>query len=625
MAEEKKPLDYTPNPKLTKRKDIKKVIRGILQALVLASLLSALIFAIIDYPQYQPFASDDLARYTGVDNGFIALSYFGISRVASDDQVSARQLESQLRALRDSGYVAITQQELFDYYESGKPLPERAMFLLFEDDRCDTTIFAQPVLQDMNMMATMLTYAENLTSRGNKYLRTKDVKNMMSSTYWENGTSGYRLSYINVFDRYGRYLGEMNVNEYSNMRRYLGRDYNHYLMDFIRDQDDIPKESYTGLQERILGDYEAMARVYEKELGQVPELYVLMHSNTGAFASNERASKINEAAIKAMFRANFNREGPSLNTRDIDVYDLTRIQPQPYWHTNHLLMRLWDDTKLPMVFQHGDAQRESEWTLMSGAAEYTPERLVLTSLPAGRGLTMLNGSENFTDFTMNVRLTGNKLGAQRIWMRADCDGTQGVVVELRDGDLRVTNACNGVETELFCESLDTLTGVKHASVAADSEAAREAAIKTKKSYGSKSIENAQVMDRLSKETVPADDTEYVPELQLKTTGDYTLSITLRADRLWVYVDGHPAVEAMEVPCEKAGCVLLASEAFSVVGGYSQRNYADDVYDGVFEGLTITADDGQTRLYSYEPSNWRRMVLKIRNGWNSLVDWFITTL
>jgi len=254
-----------------------------------------------------------------------------------------------------------------------------------------------------------------------------------------------------------------------------------------------------------------------------------------------------------------------------------------------------------------------------------PERLVLTSLPAGRGLTMLNGSENFSDFTINVRLTGNKLGAQRIWMRADCDGTQGVVVELRDGNLRITNVCDLVETELFSESLDKLTGVKHASVAADSEAARTAAIKTKKNYGSKTIENTQVMDRLSKETVPADDTEYIPELQLKTAGDYTVTITIRGNRLWVFVDGHPAVEEMEVICEPTGCVLLSCEAFSVVGGYSQRNYADDVYDGVFEGLTITAADGQTSLYNYEPSNWQKSVLKFKNGWNSLVDWFITTL
>ena len=138
--------EYIPDPALTKLKNRRKFFRGILQAFFLVSLVLLYISVLIDYPKYEPYNASDARVITGEDNGFVAVSYTGVARGENEDLISAKKLEEHLRALKNSGYMTITQQDLFDYYNKGTPLPARALFLFFEDGRRDTAIFAQPVL-----------------------------------------------------------------------------------------------------------------------------------------------------------------------------------------------------------------------------------------------------------------------------------------------------------------------------------------------------------------------------------------------------------------------------------------------------------------------------------------------
>ena len=45
--------------------------------------------------------------------------------------------------------------------------------------------------------------------------------------------------------------------------------------------------------------------------------------------------------------------------------------------------------------------------------------IALTSEPEGRGLIKLKNSEGFKNLKLSVRLTGNKLGTQKVYLRAD--------------------------------------------------------------------------------------------------------------------------------------------------------------------------------------------------------------
>lgn len=619
---------YIPDPALTRLKNVKKIARGIAQVLGITAIIMLFVAMIVNYPQYVSYDKTDETIVTGEDNGFVALSYFGVDQAADRSRISSALLEEHLTALADNGFITITQQDLYDYYDNGTPLPERALFLLFEDGRRDTALYAQNALRDLNMKATMLTYAENLTTRRNLYLKSSELKKLIENTYWEVGTNGYRLSYINVSDRYGNYFGEMSTDEYILVRQYLERDYNHYLMDFIRDETGTPLESYSTMRDRLLLDYALMKQIYEEEIDAVPGLYVLMHSNTGAFGTNARASSVNEQAMRELFRVNFNREGYSLNTADTSKYDLTRMQPQSYWSTNHLLMRIWDDTDMSIDFVTGDTDLAAQWSILEGASEFKNNRLILTTLPSGSAVALLNGSDDITDLSLSVRLLGNALGAQRVWMRANHDATDGLAVEFWDGYLRVISVSGGIETEVYCELIDVVTGVTYVSLSEDYQNSLSEAITAKKRYASMTLENktilSQLTESLSEEEVNTTQSgeDYVPTLELSTASDHVLSIFLSGDKLTVKVDDSTAVENLSIAAPTSGSILLESHCTTHDGAYSQRNYYDDVYDGVFQELTVTTTDGESTLYSYVPTKLALFQINLHNFWSNIVNWFI---
>lgn len=203
---------------------------------------------------------------------------------------------------------------------------------MFEDGRRDTALFSGPLLEKYNYIGTVMSYGNKLKEKDPKFLNAKDIKTLEKSSYYEMGTNGYRLSYINVFDRYDNFLGELSPEEFTSLSKYIDKNYNHYLMDFIRDEHGIPSEDYDQMENRITEDYLLMDEIYKRELGMLPRVYALMHSNTGRFATDKNVSIVNEKLIKQHFSINFNREGSALNDRKTDPYDLTRIQPQAYWY-----------------------------------------------------------------------------------------------------------------------------------------------------------------------------------------------------------------------------------------------------------------------------------------------------
>lgn len=104
-----------------------------------------------------------------------------------------------------------------------------------------------------------------------------------------------------------------------------------------------------------------------------------------------------------------------------------------------------------------------------------------------------------------------------------------------------------------------------------------------------------------------------------------LNIVLEDNQLQVIVDGKEAFNGTITDAAAGGVALE-----SAWGGYgwSQRNLADDVYDGVFESLVIKAmpADGQEKiLYSDKLSGFEAFKYQVKKAWNSVVNWFIVHL
>ena len=611
----------------TRSKDRKKVVKVIVQALLLLIVLAIILYALVTFSRYATFTRATTG-FSG-DKGFIAISYFGVERIGKQNIIGVNRLREHLEALKKQGYVTVSQQDIINYYQTGKLLPEKSLFLMFEDGRRDTAIFSQRILADLNFRATMLTYPETFDNRDTKFLLPPELKDLEETSYWEMGTNGYRLAFINVFDRYNNYIGELDPLEHVRMQPFLGRRYNHYLMDYIRDEYYVPKESYEKMKTRISYDYETLRRIYQAEIGYVPKLYTLMHSNTGSFGNNDKVSAVNEYWIKELFKMNFNREGYCLNLRNSSIYYLTRMQPQAYWHTNHLLMRVKYDVFQRIDFVDGDSNRHKEWDVLKGALEVQKEMLIITTLPKDTGLIRLKQSGEFSDANVSVRLRGNKAGGQTIYLRADKTLASYVAIEITNNYLYVSEKGSSGRKLLFELNLDRHDGKPQISVPEDKKAAELKALETFSRYAT-SAEKAKIFATRMKdkelEKVPSvaeGAKEYVPAISAHALGDRKLDISLKGEQISVSVDGKEAVKSLKTSHLSAGTVYL--ESGWGAKGWSQRNLADDVYDGVFEKLMITENTGSSSekiIFDGKLQGWEGVKHRIKTAWETIMNWFI---
>ena len=610
----------------TKKKNKQKKIRVIIEAVVIAVLGYLIITNVFVFARYQPF--DRNSTPMSDNGGFIALSYFGVDRIGNNTLIGQDLLKHHMEVLKKQGYVTISQQDILDYYNKGKHLPKKSLFLLFEDGRRDTAIFAQRSLEQYNYAGTLFTYADKFTKHDPKFVTPSDIKKLEATKFWEMGTNGYRLHFINIFDRYNNYLGDMNPLMHSMVQPVLGRKYNHYLMDYLRDDKGYPLESYQAMKNRISFDYEKLRDVYTEELGFVPKAYVLMHANTGMFGNNPKVSEVNAYWIQKLFGMNFNREGYSYNDRQSSIYDLTRMQPQAYWPANHLLMRIKHDQKEEIKFEPGDLSRQQAWETLAGASEIRIDQIIVTTDPHKDGRMYLKNGLTYQDFNLVTTLRGNAFGQQKLWLRSDEQFQNGLVVNLANGQLAVEEVTNGNVRNLQKLSLDDFDGVEPISVEQDQKAVVEKDLAMLTRYAPNTelakVNLNRLRDKMQEKpkTVEEGGKPYKDTLSYHRRAERQLQVSLKGDTLNVTLDGKPAMQNIKVGKTSAGGIGLQA----VWGGYgwSQRNLADDVYDGVFEKLKITdVTDKEKILYDSGYTGWAKVRYELQKAWEKVLNFALT--
>lgn len=616
----------------TRRKNRWKKVRVCMQFVILIAAVYVIVNLFFTFKSYVAFTNDDVSD---VDQGFIALSYFGVDRIGDTSTlIGKEQLRRQLTELRDQGYVTITQKDILDYYRNGKPLPPRSLYLMFEDGRRDTTIFAQEIMEDLNFKATMMTYPEKFAHKDPKFLMPKDLHEMEESSFWEMGTNGYRLEYINVFDRYNNFIGEIDPLRFDMVRPYLGRRYNHYLMDYIRDKDDLPTESERHMKARVSYDYMRLRDIYENELGYVPQTHVLMHANTGRFGNHPLVSAVNERWIRDLFPMNFNREGFVLNERGSSLYDLTRMQPQPYWPINHLLMRIKYDTNDDLVFVEGEQETRRAWALVEGALEAHDESLILTTLPEGDALVRLQEGMELRDLRFEAYVEGNAFGAQQVYLRSTSDCSNAIRVQLVNNQLVVEEIIGGSERELYREKLPVILEETILSVEEDR---RDAMVRENEAFARYApspiaareyLGRAEALRDTPVATVADGAEPYEGTQSFHRRSKHRMVILLRDDLLSVEIDGHMGPQELPVRLTERGSIFLGASWKGAA--WSQRNLADDVYDGIFHKVRLLAhtgrDAGEERvLYTSEYTGWEKTKKNMKERWNALIAWFLEYL
>lgn len=404
-----------------------KVFRTILQIIFCFTIVCLFVKVVCFPPVYE---EPDKSQWTNKD-GFLTLSYVGVSRNENAHLVSKKKLDEHLSALHEAGYVTIGIEDVLRFYNEGAPLPEKAMLLIFEDGRKDSLLFAQPILEKYNYKAVMMTYAYNVINNDRLFLKSRDLEKMEESTFWDIGSNGYRFSYINVRPK------ESGIEDKDSDEKFQKElfEYNHYLMDYLRDQDGIPVESKSEMIDRITWDYDQMNEIYTEKLTFPVEAYAIMHANSLGQSMNDAVADVNLKKIHEYFPMLFNREGSCFNDEKTSVYNLTRMQVGADWSTNKLLMEIknWMSHDIPYVV--GDD--ESRWDVLSGVLEANETHLILTAEPNVKSLAFLKGSDQFEDVHVSTYLSGREFGTQSFYVRYNREQDTYVQLIVENNELRV--------------------------------------------------------------------------------------------------------------------------------------------------------------------------------------------
>ncbi len=538
------------------RKNRMKIVKTIVQVIILFIIGTLLIRALFDIQQYE---AADQSTWTS-DRGFVAISYFGIARSGTEDLIAKKKLNEQLKVLKEHGYETISQQDVLDYYNKGKTLPSKALFLAFEDGRNDSSLFAQPLLEKYNFKATMLSYANKVGSKESKFLQPKDLLKMQKKGFWELGSNGYRLTYINIVDENGNFVGVRDQGKIENLKK--ADYYTHYLMDFIRDENGVPVENRAQMEARIKEDYDLMDQIYTKHLGFVPNVYMIMHANSMYGSMNDLVANMNTEQIQKLFKLHFNREGDSFNTKNENIYDLTRVQPAPYWQTNHLLMKLRKDTGDDVQFVQGDKSKAEEWELKSGAAEFQASEIALTSLPGGKGRLQLKGSDSYKELHFQAVLAGHALGQQTVYLNQDEQSGVFLRVSLHDHEIIVEQKAAGEETERLLAF----------------------------QYEGEELEEKE------------------------------LKIKLQSDTLSVALDGQWLLENEPIHSIGQGSIALESEASPL----HKDDIYDGVFKDIVVSSLDQHGEIEDNLFSSKETGFRKMMSELEEGYHNVLDWAIET-
>jgi hypothetical protein len=338
----------------------------------------------------------DRAAWTQRD-GFVAISYSGITideRVQS--LVTKERLRKQLAALAKAGYQTVTTADLVAFYTDNKPLPEKALYLMFEGGRKDSVLFSQPVLTDIGYNASLYLYGDHLTGWNRFFVRQNELLKIADNPFWEVGSMGYHSGLINQTPNGG---------------------YAYYLTERLRGADGQPEESQQAFDARVAEDF-ILARTSIQNLGKVTPLgYAFMPANTLGVSLPEALARPNAAALEANFPVAFTQVGETYNARDHDPRRLTRLQVGPDWSPQRLLLELESRQPRSRYMDFSQSVAQGLWQTSLGELTALGQTLALTP-PAGKdGFARLRGTESFENFLVTLSAMPPDGGAAMVYLR----------------------------------------------------------------------------------------------------------------------------------------------------------------------------------------------------------------
>jgi peptidoglycan/xylan/chitin deacetylase (PgdA/CDA1 family) len=116
------------------------------------------------------------------------LVWHGIGSESDGDggfSVSPERFGEQLAALRSAGMNSVTAREVALSFAGMRRLPRNAVMISFDDGRTDAMLYADPLLEQADMRATMFVITEAASSSAIYYVKWDELREYASSGRWD--------------------------------------------------------------------------------------------------------------------------------------------------------------------------------------------------------------------------------------------------------------------------------------------------------------------------------------------------------------------------------------------------------------------------------------------------------
>lgn len=87
------------------------------------------------------------------------------------------QFKEQMKYLKDNGYTTLTLNELYNFLEKNKPIPEKSIVITLDDGYVDNYTNAYPILKELGLNATVFVVTSNI-DKDKRTLTSKQIKEM---------------------------------------------------------------------------------------------------------------------------------------------------------------------------------------------------------------------------------------------------------------------------------------------------------------------------------------------------------------------------------------------------------------------------------------------------------------
>lgn len=358
---------------------------------------------------------------------FVALTYEGVSPEMAND-VSPRQFDEHIRALRQNGYAPIGLDDIRAFYVEKKPLPRKAVLITFEQSRKSSYFDTRDTLRRNRWKAVMFLWTKPIADEDPAALRWPYILDMAYSGTWDIGLQSHQGFQQVLADPAGR------KGNYLTTPRWLPQA-NRY---------ETPME----YQQRVREDHEQALAAYRRYFDGKPAAFAFPYGDFGQFEGRAALPRrLNLDLVAEHYDLGFISGAMALNTRHSDPRRLNRLLVSPAWDTQELIERLERAWPVATEFrQAASPQSRTVWITDWGSSQFQTNGIQMSATPKTTGAKMwLSGSDLCFNFQCRINFTLEE-GQFGVFFRASPDSEAYVYFGIdRNGEAWLRQKFAGLE------------------------------------------------------------------------------------------------------------------------------------------------------------------------------------